>query len=78
MKDYKSFIEWFVGLCDAESYFLIRIRRNEKGEVAGFEFVFKIALHKDDSKVLEVSRCLIIKLPALNLRFERLKNLIYF
>ena len=53
MKDSKSFIEWFVGLCDAESNFLIRIRRNEKKEVSGFEFVFRIALHQDNWKVLE-------------------------
>ena len=53
MKDSKSFIEWFVGLCDAESNFLIRIRRNEKEEVSGFEFVFRIALHRDDRKILE-------------------------
>ena len=32
-------------LCDAESNFLIRTRKNEKGEVGGFEFVFKIVLH---------------------------------
>ena len=49
----KSFIEWFIGLCDAESNFLIRKRLNEKKEVSGFEFVFRIALHKDDLKVLE-------------------------
>ena len=48
-----NFIEWFVGLCEAESNFLIRTRKNEKGGVSGFEFVFRIALHKDDVKVLE-------------------------
>ena len=53
MKDRRSFIEWFVGLCEAESNFLIRIRRNEKKEVSGFEFIFRIALHQDDKKVLE-------------------------
>lgn len=53
MKDRISFIEWFVGLCEAESNFLIRIRRNEKKEVSGFEFIFRIALHKDDKKVIE-------------------------
>ena len=42
-----------VGLCDAESNFLIRIRRNEKKEVSGFEFVFRIALHQDNRKALE-------------------------
>ena len=35
-----NFIEWFIGLCEAESNFLIRTRKNEKGEVGGFEFVF--------------------------------------
>lgn len=53
MKDSKSFIEWFVGLCEAESKFLIRIRRSKKEEVSGFEFVFRIALHWEDRKVLE-------------------------
>ena len=47
------FIEWFIGLCEAESNFLIRTRKNEKGEVGGFEFVFRIALHIDDRKILE-------------------------
>jgi hypothetical protein len=40
-----KFIEWFVGLCEAESNFLIRTRKNEKEEVSGFEFVFRITLH---------------------------------
>ena len=48
-----KFLEWFVGLCEAESNFLIRIRKNAKEEVSGFEFVFRISLHKDDVKVLE-------------------------
>ena len=48
-----KFIEWFVGLCEAESNFLIRARKNEKEEVSGFEFVFRISLHKDDCDVLE-------------------------
>lgn len=48
----EQFIEWFVGLCEAESNFLIRKRKNQD-EVVGFEFVFRIALHIDDSKVLE-------------------------
>ncbi|WP_431999002.1 LAGLIDADG family homing endonuclease [Streptomyces fungicidicus] len=42
-----------MGLCEAESNFLIRTRKNEKGEVGGFEFVFRIALHIDDRKILE-------------------------
>lgn len=48
-----TFIEWFVGLCEAESNFLIRGRKNKEGEIVGFEFVFRICLHKDDRKVLE-------------------------
>ena len=48
-----KFIEWFVGVCEAESNFLCRIRKNKKGEVTGFEFVFRIALHIDDRKALE-------------------------
>nr|WDW20844.1 hypothetical protein [Valsa mali var. pyri (nom. inval.)] len=48
-----DFVEWFVGLCEAESNFLIRIRKNDKGGVIGFEFVFKIALHHDDRNVIE-------------------------
>lgn len=32
---------------------MIRIRKNDKGGVIGFEFVFKIALHQDDRNVLE-------------------------
>jgi len=48
----EKFIEWFVGLCEAESNFLIRKRKNQD-EVIGFEFVFRIVLHIDDTKVLE-------------------------
>ena len=48
-----NFIEWFVGFCDAESNFLIRTRKSEKDTISGFEFVFRISLHKDDKKVLE-------------------------
>ncbi len=48
-----KFIEWFVGLCEAESSFLIRKRKNENKEVIGFEFVFRITLHQDDGKSLE-------------------------
>ena len=56
LKSRPEFIEWFVGLCEAESNFLIRIRKNEKGGVIGFEFVFKFALHLDDREVLEYIR----------------------
>lgn len=48
-----NFIEWFVGLCEAEANFLCRIRKNLKGDIIGFEFLFRISLHKDDIKVLE-------------------------
>ena len=48
-----KFLEWFVGLCEAESNFFIRLRKNAKEEVSGIEFVFRISLHKDDVKVLE-------------------------
>lgn len=48
-----KFIEWFIGLCEAESNFLIRNRKNENGEVIGFEFVFRLTLHSDDKKILE-------------------------
>lgn len=49
-----KFIEWFVGICEAESNFLCRVRKNKEGEVIGFEFVFRIILHKDDWKALEL------------------------
>ena len=48
-----KFIEWFIGLSEAESNFLIRGRKNKEGEIVGFEFVFRISLHQDDRKVLE-------------------------
>jgi hypothetical protein len=47
-----EFIEWFVGISEAESNFLCRARKNE-GVVVGFEFVFKITLHIDDRNALE-------------------------
>jgi hypothetical protein len=31
-----NLIEWFVGLCEAESNFLIRVRKNEKKRSSGF------------------------------------------
>lgn len=48
-----EFIEWFVGISEAESCFLCRVRKNKEGLVVGFEFVFRIALHRDDRDVLE-------------------------
>lgn len=41
-----------MGLSEAESNFLIRIRKN-KDKITGFEFLFRIALHVDDTRVLE-------------------------
>lgn len=49
----KEFIEWFVGISDAESNFLCRVRKNKEGEIIGFEFLFRIALHVDDLNALE-------------------------
>nr|YP_010218653.1 LAGLIDADG endonuclease [Morchella brunnea]UBU98516.1 LAGLIDADG endonuclease [Morchella brunnea] len=40
-----GFIEWFVGISEAESNFICRVRKNKEGVVTGFEFVFRIALH---------------------------------
>ena len=48
-----EFIEWFVGLCDGEANFLIRVRKNKLGQIIGFEFIFRIALHIDDIEVLK-------------------------
>jgi len=42
-----------VGISEAESNFICRVRKNTEGEVIGFEFVFRIALHKDDKNALE-------------------------
>lgn len=49
----KQFSEWFVGFSDADSNFTIRSRKNPEGVIKGFEFIFRIALHKDDKKTLE-------------------------
>jgi len=48
-----EFVEWFVGISEAESNFLCRVRKNN-GIVTGFEFVFTITLHKDDKSALEL------------------------
>jgi hypothetical protein len=48
-----EFIEWFVGICEAESNFTIRVRK-DKEKIIGFEFVFRISLHKDDLNALEL------------------------
>jgi hypothetical protein len=45
----QNFIEWFVGFSDAESCFYIR----KSSKIANqYEFIFRITLHIDDSKVL--------------------------
>ena len=36
-----EFIEWFVGLCDAEANFLI-LRKNKLGQIIGFEFILEL------------------------------------
>lgn len=46
-----NFIEWFVGFSDAEGCFIIN-RLLKKDNFTTFSFMFKIALHKDDEKVL--------------------------
>jgi hypothetical protein len=49
----KEFIEWFVGICDAEANFLCRVRKNKEGIIIGFEFLFRISLHVHDKNALE-------------------------
>lgn len=48
----EAFYDWFRGFCDAESNFTIRLRKKQD-KLLGFEFLFRISLHKDDLKVLE-------------------------
>jgi hypothetical protein len=49
-----NFIEWFVGFSEAESNFLCRLRVKEQGQgLLGYEFLFRISLHKDDIRALE-------------------------
>jgi hypothetical protein len=50
----EDFYDWFRGFCDAESNFTIRIRKRNDKSVQGFEFIFRIALHIDDLKVLKI------------------------
>lgn len=48
-----NFLEWFVGFTDAEGNFCInRHLKKDKVTTSSFSFMFKIALHKDDEKVL--------------------------
>jgi len=48
-----NFYDWFRGFCDAESNFLIRVRKGSEDNIKGFEFIFRIALHIDDLQVLK-------------------------
>lgn len=50
----EDFFDWFRGFCDAESNFLVRIRKGSDGKLIGFEFIFRIALHIDDLEVLKI------------------------
>lgn len=48
-----NFLEWFVGFSDAESCLIInRLLKKDNFTISKFSFMFKIALHKDDEKVL--------------------------
>lgn len=48
-----KFLLWFVGFTDAEGNFMINpIINKDKSAISSFSFMFKIALHKDDEKVL--------------------------
>ena len=48
-----EFLQWFVGFTDAEGSFTINSHlKKDKFTISSFSFMFKIALHKDDEKVL--------------------------
>ena len=52
--DEENFLQWFVGLSDAESNFFINtILKKDKVTISSFSFMFKIELHKDDEGVLK-------------------------
>lgn len=52
-EDEENFLQWFVGFSDAESTFIINPSiKKDKVTISSFSFMFKIALHKDDSAVL--------------------------
>jgi len=52
-EDEENFLQWFVGFSDAESTFIINpSMKKDKVTISSFSFMFKIALHQDDSGVL--------------------------
>jgi LAGLIDADG endonuclease len=51
-KFYIEFIEWLVFSQKLRGIFLIITRKTSKGEIRGFEFLFRIALHIDDIETL--------------------------
>jgi len=69
----EDFYDWFRGFCDAESNFLVRVRKKNE-TIQGFEFIFRIALHKDDLNVLTVIQN---KLNCGRIRSERNTYIIY-
>ncbi|RMZ69661.1 LAGLIDADG endonuclease [Pyrenophora seminiperda CCB06] len=53
LEDEENFLQWFVGFSDAESTFIINpSMKKDKVTISSFSFMFKIALHQDDSGVL--------------------------
>ena len=52
--DWENLLQWFVGFSDAEGNFIINpILKKDKVTISSFSFMFKIALHQDDTDVLE-------------------------
>ena len=52
--DWENFLQWFAGFSDAEANFFINsLLKKDRATISRFSFMFKIALHKDDSGVLE-------------------------
>jgi hypothetical protein len=47
-----QFIQWFVGFSDGESSFSIVPKKDDKGKINRFTFMFSIGLHQDDIDVL--------------------------
>jgi len=50
----ENFKWWFVGFSDGESCFYILSKKDLQGNIKSFSFKFKIELHLDDSKVLNM------------------------